>query len=87
VLHQFLSAETVQVSEEGVFLGFLGVLFLGHNCTVLETQPHVNLTDFLSVLMASTPNYVKKQLTVDTVSWTAIAAPRQGICCARRAML
>src|SRR5882672_3913727 len=25
--------------------------------------------------MASNPNYVKKQLTVDTVSWTAIVAP------------
>jgi hypothetical protein len=25
--------------------------------------------------MASNPNYVKKQLTVDTVSWTAIIAP------------
>jgi len=25
--------------------------------------------------MASHPNYVKKQLTVDTVSWTAIVAP------------
>jgi hypothetical protein len=25
--------------------------------------------------MASNPNYVKKQLAVDTVSWTAIVAP------------
>src|ERR1700674_2156483 len=25
--------------------------------------------------MASNPNYVKKQLTVDTVSWTGIVAP------------
>lgn len=25
--------------------------------------------------MPSNPNYVKKQLTVDTVSWTAIVAP------------
>lgn len=25
--------------------------------------------------MASNPNYVKKQLTVDTVTWTAIVAP------------
>jgi len=25
--------------------------------------------------MASNPNYVKKQITVDTVSWTAIVAP------------
>jgi hypothetical protein len=25
--------------------------------------------------MASNPNYIKKQLTVDTVSWTAIVAP------------
>jgi hypothetical protein len=25
--------------------------------------------------MASNPNFVKKQLTVDTVSWTAIVAP------------
>jgi len=25
--------------------------------------------------MASNPNYVKQQLTVDTVSWTAIVAP------------
>jgi hypothetical protein len=25
--------------------------------------------------MASNPNYVKKQLTVDTVSWTAVVAP------------
>ncbi|MBZ5662596.1 MAG: hypothetical protein LAO08_19505 [Acidobacteriia bacterium] len=25
--------------------------------------------------MTSNPNYVKKQLTVDTVSWTAIVAP------------
>ena len=25
--------------------------------------------------MASNPNYVKKQLTLDTVSWTAIVAP------------
>ncbi|MGH9680562.1 MAG: hypothetical protein ACRD4Y_11490 [Candidatus Acidiferrales bacterium] len=25
--------------------------------------------------MASNPNYVKKQLTVDTVSWTPIVAP------------
>jgi hypothetical protein len=25
--------------------------------------------------MASNPNYVKKQVTVDTVSWTAIVAP------------
>jgi hypothetical protein len=25
--------------------------------------------------MASNPNYTKKQLTVDTVSWTAIVAP------------
>ena len=25
--------------------------------------------------MASNPNYVKKQLTIDNVSWTAIVAP------------
>jgi hypothetical protein len=25
--------------------------------------------------MASNPNYVKKQITVDTVSWTAVIAP------------
>jgi hypothetical protein len=25
--------------------------------------------------MSSNPNYVKKQLTVDTVSWTAVVAP------------
>ena len=25
--------------------------------------------------MASNPNYVKKQITVDTVSWTAVVAP------------
>jgi hypothetical protein len=25
--------------------------------------------------MASNPNYVKKQITVDTVSWTAVTAP------------
>ncbi|MGD0908662.1 MAG: hypothetical protein ABSA96_13850 [Candidatus Acidiferrales bacterium] len=25
--------------------------------------------------MASNPNYVKQQLTIDTVSWTAIVAP------------
>ena len=25
--------------------------------------------------MSSNPNYVKKQITVDTVSWTAIVAP------------
>lgn len=25
--------------------------------------------------MTSNPNYVKKQLTVDTVSWTAVVAP------------
>jgi hypothetical protein len=31
---------------------------------------------FLSFfIMASNPNYVKKQLAVDTVSWTAIVAP------------
>jgi hypothetical protein len=34
-------------------------------------QNHVTPFSF----MASNPNYVKKQLTVDTVSWTAIVAP------------
>jgi hypothetical protein len=27
------------------------------------------------MVMASNPNYVKKQIAVDTVSWTAIVAP------------
>jgi hypothetical protein len=36
VLHQFLSAETIQISEEGILAKFLGVLFLKHGCTLLE---------------------------------------------------
>jgi hypothetical protein len=74
VLHQFLSAEMVQVSEESVFLNLLGVLFLGHFRTVIESQSHVKSANSI-IQMASNPNYVKKQLTIDTVSWTAIVAP------------
>ena len=44
MLHQFLSAETIQVPEESVLFIFLGGLFLSHNCTVLDLQPDVNLT-------------------------------------------
>ena len=29
----------------------------------------------ITLHMASNPNYVKKQITVDTVSWTAVVAP------------
>ena len=39
----------------------------GYKC-----HPHPR---FDIILMASNPNYVKKQLAVDTVSWTAIVAP------------
>jgi hypothetical protein len=42
MLHQFLSAETIQVSEVGVLFIFLGFLFLGHSCTVLDPRPCVN---------------------------------------------
>lgn len=45
MLHEFLSAEMVQVSEEGVFLGFLGAFFLGHKCTILQSAPGVNSAD------------------------------------------
>src|SRR5580692_9841718 len=64
----------VQVSEESVFLNLLGVLFLGHFRTVIESQSHVKSANSI-IQMASNPNYVKKQLTLDTVSWTAIVAP------------
>ena len=47
MLHQFLPAETIQVSEESILLIFLGVLFLGHESTVLDLQPRVNgATDY-----------------------------------------
>jgi hypothetical protein len=42
MLHQFLSAETVQVSEEGVLFIFLVFIFLSHECTVLCSLPLVN---------------------------------------------
>ena len=44
MLHQFLSAETVQVSKEGLLFSFLGVLFLSHICTVIEASSCVNYT-------------------------------------------
>ncbi len=42
LLHQFFSAESIQVSEECVLLIFLGFLIFGHACTVREPRPHVN---------------------------------------------
>jgi hypothetical protein len=45
VLHQFLSAETIQIPEEGILLNFLGVLFLRHSCTLLESESYVNFAD------------------------------------------
>jgi hypothetical protein len=42
MLHQFLSAETIQVPEESVLFIILGFLFLGHVCTVLDSHPYVN---------------------------------------------
>ena len=42
MLHQFFSAETIQVSEEGALFIFLVVLFLGHNCKLLDSQQYVN---------------------------------------------
>jgi hypothetical protein len=44
MLHQFLSAETIQVSEERALFIFLGTLFLGHDSTVLDSQLYVNMT-------------------------------------------
>ena len=37
VLHQFLSAETIQTSEEAILPKFLAVLFLRHGRTLLES--------------------------------------------------
>ena len=37
VLHQFFSAEAIQVPKESTLLGFPGVLFLSHSCTVTES--------------------------------------------------
>ena len=75
MLHQFLSAEMVQVSEKGILLKFLlGAFFFGHVRTVIESQSYVKFA-YSIIQMASNPNYVKKQLTIDTVSWTAIVAP------------
>jgi len=45
VLHQFLSAETIQVSQERILLKVFGSLFLSHSCTLLEWRPRVNFTD------------------------------------------
>ncbi len=42
MLHQFLSAETIQVSEEWILFVFLGILFLGHDRTVRDLPPYVN---------------------------------------------
>jgi hypothetical protein len=38
-------------------------------------QPEFHQSPFITSPMASNPNYVKKQITVDTVSWTAVVAP------------
>ena len=45
MLHQFLPAETVQVSEERILLKVFGSLFLGHSRTLLESVSRVNFTD------------------------------------------
>ena len=42
MLHQFLSAETIQIPEESVLLFFLAVLFLSHGCKLLDCQKYVN---------------------------------------------
>ncbi len=44
MLHQFLSAEMIQVSKEGVLFifGFLVALFLGHVRTVTQAPWSVN---------------------------------------------
>jgi hypothetical protein len=46
MLHQFLSAEAIQVPEETVLFSFLGVLFLSHDCTILDSNSYVNETAF-----------------------------------------
>jgi hypothetical protein len=42
MLHQFFSAETIQVPEECVLLIFLGVFFLGHHCKLPDAWEYVN---------------------------------------------
>jgi len=44
MLRQFLSAETVQVSQEGFLFNVLGVFLLSHGCTVIEAESRVNYT-------------------------------------------
>jgi len=42
MLHQFLSAEAIQASQKRVLFIFLGILFLGHTCTLRVSQLNVN---------------------------------------------
>jgi hypothetical protein len=54
MLHQFLPSETIQVPEEGVLFIFLGVLFLSHDCKLLDSQDYVN-ADFKRLASATQP--------------------------------
>ena len=50
MLHQFLSAETVKVSDGDVLFHLAGVLFLSHLRTIIATSVDVNLSLELSFL-------------------------------------
>jgi hypothetical protein len=41
-LRQFLSAETIEISEEGFLFSFVGVFLLSHSCTLIERYSCVN---------------------------------------------
>ena len=53
MLHQFLSAETIQIPEESVLLFFLVVLFLSHSCKLLDSQKYVNTNSKLPASAAA----------------------------------
>jgi hypothetical protein len=59
MLHQFFSAETVQVPEECVLFLVLGVLFLSHHWKLPDSQSYVN-ANFNFAASATQTNHDKQ---------------------------